>query len=81
MARPIYPHEMNDADFQWLISTFRESRPYYFTVEASCLPLVLVPSETAAIETLSSTSTHEEVVAPGTHVDDGADEVSDEPEI
>ncbi len=42
MARPIYPHELSDPDFQWLLNSYRESRPGVALVDSTCLPLVLV---------------------------------------
>ena len=53
MARAIYPHELADPDFAWLISNFRDNNPDYAMVEASCLPVSLVsgaPTEIAIIE-------------------------------
>jgi hypothetical protein len=48
MARPIYPHELADPDFQWLISTFRERRCVAFTIEESCLPVILLVGDPSA---------------------------------
>ena len=42
MARPIYPHELTDPDFQWLMSTYKETHPHVFMVEMSCLPVLMV---------------------------------------
>jgi hypothetical protein len=47
MARPIFPHELSDPDFQWLLNSYRESRGPVALVEMSCLPLVMVLLETA----------------------------------
>ncbi len=33
MGRPIYPHEVSDPDFAWLLSSFQESNPQYVLVE------------------------------------------------
>jgi hypothetical protein len=46
MARPIYPHELSDPDFQWLLNSYRESRGQVAVVDMSCLPLVMVLLET-----------------------------------
>jgi len=46
MARPIYPHELSDPDFQWLINAYRESRGQVAVVDMSCLPLVMVLLDT-----------------------------------
>jgi hypothetical protein len=51
MARAIFSHELGDPDFQWLLNNFTEQNPTTITVDASCLPIVLVmltPSEKAA---------------------------------
>ncbi len=45
MARPIYPHELADADFSWLMNSFRENNPHCAVVESSCLPVVLIRCE------------------------------------
>jgi len=42
MARPMYPHELGDADFSWLISTFLEQRPNFIQLDSSCMPVVLL---------------------------------------
>jgi hypothetical protein len=46
MARPIYPHELSDPDFQWLINSYRETAGQVAVVDMSCLPLVMVLLET-----------------------------------
>ena len=45
MGRPVYPHEMCDPDFAWLISNFKEQNPSYISVESTFLPLVLIATE------------------------------------
>jgi hypothetical protein len=50
MARPIYPHELSDPDFQWLLNSYRETRPGVAVVDCSCLPLVMVKLEEDAAE-------------------------------
>ena len=42
MCRPIYPYELGDPDFSWLLATFQESHPNFVLIDSSCLPLVLV---------------------------------------
>ncbi len=42
MARPVYPHELVDPDFQWLVNTYKESHPEAVLIDSSCLPVVLV---------------------------------------
>ena len=42
MGRPVYPHELCDPDFSWLITNFQESNPNYRPVERGCLPVVLI---------------------------------------
>lgn len=43
MARPFYPHEVQDPDLDWLITNFLSDRPGYYVVEAGMLPMVLLP--------------------------------------
>jgi hypothetical protein len=43
MARPFYPHEVDDPDLDWLVSNFLFERPDYLPVESGMLPLVLLP--------------------------------------
>lgn len=45
MGRPIYPHEMGDPDFFWLISSFRENHPDFSLIEVGSLPMVLIREE------------------------------------
>lgn len=42
MARPVYPYELHDPDFSWLIDNFRENHPKYLMLEDTCLPLIFV---------------------------------------
>jgi hypothetical protein len=42
MARGIFPHEISDPDFQWLIKNYCESRGPVAVVDAGCLPVVIV---------------------------------------
>lgn len=42
MARAIFSHEVVDPDFQWLLTNYAERNPGSFTVDATCLPVVLV---------------------------------------
>jgi hypothetical protein len=42
MARGIYPHELSDPDFQWLIKNYCETSAPVAVVDAGCLPLVMV---------------------------------------
>mgnify|MGYP005696176209 CR=1 FL=1 len=43
MARPLYPHELGDPDFSWLISNFQEHNVDYVCVDTSPLPVVFLP--------------------------------------
>lgn len=57
MARAIFSHELGDPDFQWLLTTFTEQHHTSVTVDAPCLPVVLVlltADEKAAVLTNSS---------------------------
>lgn len=42
MARGIFPHEITDPDFQWLIKNYCETSAPVAVVDAGCLPLVMV---------------------------------------
>lgn len=42
MARGIFPHEVSDPDFQWLIKNYMEKSAPVAVVDAGCLPLVMV---------------------------------------
>jgi hypothetical protein len=42
MARAVFPHEVTDPDFQWLINTYCESHPGAIKLDTSCLPVVII---------------------------------------
>lgn len=42
MARPVYPYELDDPDFSWLISRYREEHPEFVTLDVVTLPLVMI---------------------------------------
>ena len=42
MGRPVFPHELADPDFSWLISTFQENNPHYSCVECGSMPVVFI---------------------------------------
>lgn len=42
MARGIFPHEITDPDFQWLIKNYCESSSPVAVVDSGCLPIILV---------------------------------------
>ena len=46
MGRPVYPYELGDPDFSWLISNFQENNPQFCVVEDSCLPIVFIEDAT-----------------------------------
>ncbi|MCB0318737.1 MAG: hypothetical protein KDD56_08260 [Bdellovibrionales bacterium] len=46
MGRPVYPHELIDPDFSWLISNFQENNPEYCSIDNSVLPVVFIKDET-----------------------------------
>lgn len=50
MGRPVYPYELDDPDFSWLVSKFREEHPEYLLVETSSLPLIMIESRQCRIE-------------------------------
>ena len=43
MARAFYPHEVDDPDLEWLVTTFLGEQPNYIPVEAGPLPIILLP--------------------------------------
>ena len=45
MGRPVYPHELSDPDFSWLISNFQENNPEYSPIESSTLPVVFIKDD------------------------------------
>lgn len=50
MARAVYPHEITDPDFQWLLNNYCESHPGAFKLDMGSLPVVILAgNETAAI--------------------------------
>jgi hypothetical protein len=55
MGRPIYPYELGDPDFSWLISHFQENNPEYKVVENTCLPVVFIEDKGTPLEGQSST--------------------------
>ena len=50
MGRPVYPYELGDPDFTWLISNFRENNPTFTPVENTCLPVVFIGEATEGAE-------------------------------
>ena len=45
MGRPVYPHELVDPDFTWLITNYRENHPQSVPVESTCLPVVFITED------------------------------------
>ncbi len=42
MGRPVYPHELKDPDFSWLISNYLDRNPGWVVVDRTLLPVVLI---------------------------------------
>ena len=42
MARPVYPYELDDPDFSWLLSRYREEHTEYVMLDTVTLPLVMI---------------------------------------
>ncbi len=42
MGRPVFPNELTDPDFSWLLSTFLENYAHYTCIENASLPVVLI---------------------------------------
>lgn len=54
MGRAVYSYELDDPDFSWLISKFREEHPNYSLVDSSTLPLTLIESVETRAESPAS---------------------------
>lgn len=52
MGRPLYPYELGDPDFSWLLSSFQENNPGWVMIESTCLPVVLLQSTSIPIPAL-----------------------------
>ena len=50
MGRPIYPYELGDPDFSWLINHFQENNPSYDVIENTCLPVVFIERSTTSAD-------------------------------
>lgn len=48
MGRPLYPYELGDPDFSWLLMSFQENNPGWIMVESTNLPVVLIPASAAS---------------------------------
>lgn len=77
MARPIFPHELADPDFQWLVSTYKENNSVSFTIEGSCLPVILITGP-AVSSTVSESKPEDPRQLP--IVDAGTEHLKDEPD-
>ena len=64
MARPFYPHEANDPDLDWLVSTFLCDKPDFIPVESGTLPLILLPFQEAAEEVKTPVKKQRQKEAP-----------------
>ncbi|MGI6680983.1 MAG: hypothetical protein ACOX3T_05850 [Bdellovibrionota bacterium] len=42
MARVVYPFELSDPDFTWLINNYLEENPNIFTVQTEGCPIILL---------------------------------------
>ena len=49
MGRPLYPYELGDPDFSWLLSSFQENNPGWIMIESTNLPVVLLQSATGVL--------------------------------
>jgi len=70
MGRPVYPYELNDPDFSWLIDYFNENHEGYSVVMSNGLPVVFVSSHD------QKTETKENECIPG-HLSEDRDDFSD----
>ncbi len=49
MGRPLYPYELGDPDFSWLLSSFQENNPGWVMIESTNLPVVMLQSTTGSL--------------------------------
>ena len=42
MGRPVFPYELADPDFCWLVTNFQDRNPQYTSIETSSLPVVFI---------------------------------------
>lgn len=42
MARPVYPYELDDQDYYWLITHFEETHPDYVMYSEGAEPVVFI---------------------------------------
>jgi hypothetical protein len=42
MGRPVFPYELADTDFCWLVANFQDRNPTYTSVETAALPVVFI---------------------------------------
>ncbi len=57
MARAIYPYELSDPDFAWLINSFKENNPGYSLVEIGALPMVLIKDNQVVLPVMEAIPT------------------------
>lgn len=74
MCRAIYPHELADPDFSWLINSFRENNPSYALVDVSNLPMVLIKEYASCYDVADSTK----AMLPMALLDNDAEEIGKE---
>lgn len=48
MARPIFPYELGDPDFSWLVSSFQEMYPDGVLIDTDALPVVFLIDESVS---------------------------------
>ena len=53
MGRPVYPYELSDPDFCWLVSHFQENHPEYCIFESGALPVVFIKEQEFVRDQLS----------------------------
>jgi hypothetical protein len=51
MARAVYPHEMSDPDFEWLLSTYSERVPHGIRIDQPGMPFTIVTLEGLTLPT------------------------------
>ena len=53
MGRPVYPYELADPDFSWLITNFQENFPEYSFVDNGTLPVVFIGEKEYVVDVQS----------------------------
>jgi len=50
MGRPVFPFELTDPDFTWLLNSYQENNPNHTCFECDSLPIVLLKLEKECVQ-------------------------------